>query len=270
MVNILSGDNKALVLSGFVAAGTIGYALSPVILVPLFQAFGLGITPYTVIPGILVTVMMLFSMPNEQVMIPSGISLSDVFSSIRPALKELLAIVSVIAIRSLAVTGLITFLPLYFKSQGLSNITIGYLITAVLFSGVLGGIAGGYISDRFGRKPLIVTSLAISTPLFLAFLFTHGILSMAFLLLAGAAMLSSMSVTIVAAQEAIPQNKAFAAGLSMGFAGGIGGLAVILIGYFADAYGLGFAMIAISILPLFSGILALTMKSRPAAHRINP
>lgn len=71
-------------------------------------------------------------------------------------------------------------------------------------------------SDRFGRKPLIVASLMISTPFFFAFLATQGIWSVIFLALAGASLLSSFSVTVVAAQEAIPENKALAAGISMG------------------------------------------------------
>jgi FSR family fosmidomycin resistance protein-like MFS transporter len=85
------------------------------------------------------------------------------------------------------------------------------------------------------------------------------------MILAGATLLSSLSVTVVAAQEAIPDNKAFAAGLSMGFAGGIGGLAVILIGHIADTWGLPTALSITFMLPFLSGLLALFMKSRPAA-----
>jgi FSR family fosmidomycin resistance protein-like MFS transporter len=266
MVNVLSGRNKALILSAFVAFGNIGYALGPVILIPLFQAYGLGITPYTVIPGIAAAALLILFTPRESVIAPSRLPASAIISTLRQAANELLAIIGVIAIRSLAVTALITFLPLYFKSKNMSNTSIGYLITSALFSGVVGGILGGWLSDRYGRKPLIVISLFITTPLFIAFLMTSGTTSIAFLILSGAALLSSMSVTIVAAQEAIPDNKAFAAGLTMGFAGGMGGLAVILIGYIADSWGLNSAMAAISILPLLSGIIAIFMKSRPAAH----
>lgn len=79
-------------------------------------------------------------------------------------------------------------------------------------------------------------------------------------------MLSSFSVTVVAAQEAIPENKALAAGLTMGFAGGIGGLAVILIGRIGDIWGLSSALSVIFLLPIFAGLIGLFMKSRPAAH----
>jgi MFS transporter, FSR family, fosmidomycin resistance protein len=265
MVNILSGERKALLLSGFVAFGNMGYALGPLILIPLFQAFGLGVTPFTVIPGVLVTVLLVFFTPNDRLIPPNELSVTEVFRSIRLAARELFAIISVIAIRSMAFTGLITFLPLYFKSKNLSNISIGYMVTTMLFSGVFGGIMGGYISDNYGRKPLIVASLIISTPLLFAFFLSEGTLRIVFMILAGAALLSSISVTVVAAQEAIPNNKAFAAGLSMGFAGGIGGLAVILVGRIADIWGMPTALAVVFMLPFLSGLIALFMKSRPAA-----
>jgi MFS transporter, FSR family, fosmidomycin resistance protein len=79
-------------------------------------------------------------------------------------------------------------------------------------------------------------------------------------------LLSSFSVTVVAAQEAIPDNKALAAGLTMGFAGGIGGLAVIGIGNIADSWGFSAAIFILFLLPLLAGMLALLMKNRPAAR----
>ena len=187
-------------------------------------------------------------------------------ASLKTAARELSTIVGVIAVRSLAYTGMLTMLPLYFKSQNLSNIAASHLVTIMLAAGAAGGIIGGFISDRFGRKPLIVGSLLLATPLFFAFLYTEGTLSTLFLALAGASLLSSFSVTVVAAQEVIPNNKAMAAGLTLGFAGGVGGLAVVLIGRIADLWGLQMAISALFVLPFVAGLLALFMKSRPAAR----
>ena len=266
MVNILSGNKKAVLLSAFVAFGNFGFALSPLLLVPLFQTFGLHATLITVIPGIFVAIFLLLFSPRNDVLGGATPALSVVLNSLKSAAAELVAIICVIAIRSLAYTGLLTMLPLYFKSKNLSNITASHLMTIMLFAGALGGIIGGFISDNYGRKRLIAGSLIFSTPLFFAFFYTQGIWSTIFLALAGAALLSSFSVTVVAAQEAIPDNKALAAGLTMGFAGGIGGLAVIILGRIGDTWGLSAAVSVIFLLPSLAGLLALFMKSRPAAR----
>lgn len=266
MVNVLSGDHKAVLLSAFVAFGNFGYALSPLLLIPLFQAYGLHATIVTVIPGILVALLLFFFSPRGNVLEGSTTPLAAVIKSLKSASTELSAIIAVIAIRSLAYTGLLTLLPLYFKSQNLSNITASHLVTIMLATGAIGGVIGGFISDFYGRKRLIVGSLVISTPFFFGFFLTQGILSTVFLALAGAALLSSFSVTIVAAQEAIPNNKALASGLTMGFAGGLGGLAVIFMGRIADIWSLSTALTIIFLLPLLAGFIALLMKSHPAAR----
>jgi MFS transporter, FSR family, fosmidomycin resistance protein len=172
----------------------------------------------------------------------------------------------VIAIRSLAYTGILTLLPLYLKSENLSNITASHLVTLMLASGAVGGVIGGFISDRYGRKRLIVGSLLLSTPFFFGFFLGTGVLSTISLAIAGAALLSSFSVTVVAAQEAIPNNKALAAGLSMGLAGGLGALAAVFLGRIADIWGLPVAIQVIFVLPIFAAFIGLLMKRRPTSH----
>ena len=60
MVSILSSDRKAVILSMFVACGNCGFALSPLLLVPLFQKYGLQATTVTIIPGVIVTILLYY------------------------------------------------------------------------------------------------------------------------------------------------------------------------------------------------------------------
>jgi FSR family fosmidomycin resistance protein-like MFS transporter len=105
----------------------------------------------------------------------------------------------------------------------------------------------------------------LATPLFFGFLLTHGAMSMVFFALAGAALMSSFSVTTVAAQEAIPEHKAMAAGLSLGFANGLGALAVIAIGSLGDLLGVGTAIAVLVSLPLLAGLVALFLRRNPGS-----
>jgi len=266
MVNVLSMDRKAVILSVFVAFGNFGFALGPLLLVPLFQAYGLKATVVTIIPGIIVALLLFFFSPRDQVSKSTPPTLGIVFKTLKASAKELIAIVGVIAVRSLAYTGLLTILPLYFKYKSLSNIQASHLVTIMLAAGAIGGVIGGFVSDYFGRKHLIIGSLVLSTPLFFAFLLTNGVLSTVFLALAGATLLSSFSVTVVAAQEAIPENKALAAGLTMGFAGGLGGLMVITIGHIGDVFGLTTAVAVLFLLPIIAGLVGIFMKNRQPAR----
>ena len=267
MVNVSSGNYKAVIMSVFVTCGNIGFALSPLLLVPLFENYGLPATGFTVIPGILVALLLLIYSPhNKQLINASAPSFAEVTQSLRQAARELSAIILVIALRALSYTGLLALLPLYFRSRNLSPIVGSHLLTIMLFVGAFGGLAGGFISDRYGRKRLIVGSLILSTPLFFAFFYTQGLISNILLGLAGATLMASFSVTVVAAQEAIPNNKSLAAGITMGMAGGIGNLLVIPIGHIGDSMGLPTAIVLLFVLPIIAGLAGLLMKSRPATR----
>jgi FSR family fosmidomycin resistance protein-like MFS transporter len=270
MMNVLSGKHKGVLFSVFVAFGNIGFAFGPLLLVPLFQAYGLKASLFTVIPGILVAILLFFFAPDIKASTKTIPSFQTVLASIRASSRQLVPLVAAIAVRSLAYTGMLTLLPLYFAEKQLTKIAASHLVTIMLFSGAVGGIIGGFISDRYGRKPLIVVSLMISTPFFFAFLATHGTISIVFLALAGASLLASFSVTVVAAQEAIPDNKALAAGISMGLAGGLGGLAVIFIGRIGDVWGLSQAVTVLFSLPVLAGLIALLMRGQPAKQTPNP
>lgn len=269
MVSAVSGNRKGFIMSAFVASGNVGWAVAPVVLVPLFAAYGAKGTTVMVIPGVVAALFLYFFAPRGEKKSIQKKSLGEIISSMRPALGELNKLMVVVALRSLVYTGLITMLPLYFKSERMDPGKGSYLLFLMLFAGAVGGLAGGFISDKYGRKPLIAGSLVLATPFFYGFLTTQGLLSDIFLGLGGAALLASFSVTVVAAQEVIPDNKAMAAGLSMGFAIGIGGLAVTLVGKFADIFSLLSAVRLLLWLPLIAGLFALTLNNKGSGKLVS-
>ncbi len=260
LVNGLSVHRKAVYQSLFVSAGNLGFALAPLLLVPLFQAGGLTASTLLWIPGVVAAALLFFFLPKIKAT-PQVYTWKEVANSIFHARRDLAVVLGVIALRSASYTGLLTLLPLFFHAHGVSQIDSGRLTGLMLLTGAVGGLIGGWLSDRWGRKPVIVGSLIAASLLFWGFLLTSGATSVVLLGLAGAALLANFSVTIVAAQETLPHHKAMATGLSMGFANGIGALAVVGIGGLADHFGL-FSAVGLAVsLPLLAGILSLIMRN---------
>ncbi|HOV87023.1 MAG TPA: MFS transporter [Syntrophobacteraceae bacterium] len=261
MVTAVSGRKKGFFQAVFITFGNIGWALTPLVVVPFTQEYGMESTPYFALPGVLVALLLWGTAPRLSAgsRRPSPPPLWD---TLRRAGWELVKVVSVVALRSLSYFSLVAFLPLYLQHRDVSLVHGGRLLFLMLFMGAMGGLGGGFLSDRFGRKPVIVGSLVLSTPLFFLFLRTDGPVSWLFLALGGAALLASFSVTVVVAQEIISRNAAMAAGLMLGFGIGIGGLGVGLMGLLVERIGIDKAIGLLISLPLAAGLLGLSLGKR--------
>jgi len=269
MVAAVSGDRKGFFQALFMAAGNVGWALTPLMVVPFTQMYGLNSTPLFVLPGVLVAVLLWFTAPR----VPGGAKAAPppLWSTLRAAWSELTKVMLVVTCRSMAYFGLVSFLPLYLQHENISLLISSRLLFLMLFSGAVGGLAGGYLSDLFGRKAVIVGSLVAASPLFYLFLGSSGPFSYLLLALAGACLLSSFSVTVVVAQEVISKNAAMAAGLMLGFGIGIGGLGVGLVGLLAEHIGIVYTIRMLIWLPLFAGLFGLSLKGKktPASLSVN-
>ncbi|MFZ5633514.1 MAG: MFS transporter [Bacillota bacterium] len=260
MISAVSGMRKGFFQALFIAAGNVGWALTPLMVVPFVLHFGLGMSPAFFLLGFAAAVLLWLTAPRMQ----GGPKAAPppFWSTIRHVWADLAKVVLVVACRSLAYFGLVAFLPLYLQHENVSLVTGSRLLFLMLFTGAMGGLAGGYLSDIFGRKPVIVGSLLLATPMFYLFLHTGGIYSYILLALAGAFLLASFSVTVVVAQELISKNAAVASGLMLGFGIGTGGLGVGLVGLLAEYRGIDFAINLLILLPLLAGLLGLSIRGR--------
>ncbi|MBF0475562.1 MAG: MFS transporter [Deltaproteobacteria bacterium] len=258
MITALSAGRRGFFQGLFVSAGNIGWALTPLIVVPFTHSYGLKSTPLFVLPGVIVAMLLWFTAPRD--VVRAGSAPPPLWPILRSVWPDLSRVVLVVACRSLTYFGLVSFLPLYLQQKNVSLLTGSRLMFVMLFAGAMGGMVGGHLSDRFGRKAVIVFSLILAGPLFYVFLGTSGVLSYVLLALAGACLMASFSVTIVIAQEIITKNAAMAAGLMLGFGIGIGGLGVGLVGLVAEHLGLDYAIHLLIWLPILAGLGGLSLK----------
>jgi len=246
---------RGRMMSVFVLGGNIGFAIMPPVAVWLVSRFGLSSTPLLAIPGILVSVLLFFKAPAvKAVRHTASRSFSEM---VRANPGSFASLLGTVAFRSFAFFSFTTFLPKLLHDQGFSPIAAGAFLSILTFSGAIGGLMGGTLSDRLGRKRIIAGSLALSVPFLLMFLLSSGVLKGVFLAMAGASLLAPFSVTVVAAQEIFPDSKAIASSLALGFGLGLGGLGVGATGHLASMIGLSSAMIIISFLPLVAAVFAL-------------
>ncbi|MBE0446934.1 MAG: MFS transporter [Actinobacteria bacterium] len=260
LVGSIAESRSGRAMSLFTLGGNLGWAVMPLLAVPLVSKFGLTATPVLAIPGLIAIALLYTLAPPLSPGHPDANS--SFMSIIRVQPRVFLCLLGTVAFRSLSFFGLITFLPKFLSDHGFSPVAGGMLLSILALSGALGGLLGGFLSDSWGRKPIIIGSLFLTVPFLNIFLLSSGWLMSLWMALAGASLLASFSVTVVAAQEIFPDNKAVASSLALGFGLGLGGLGVGLIGMLADSVGLDRAIAFISFLPMVAAAFAFGLPGR--------
>lgn len=247
-------------MSVFSVGGNLGWAVMPLLAVPLVERFGLSATPALAVPGLIAALMLYFLAPPLKPSVSGeGPSFAE---TVRAQPVPFASLLGTVAFRSLCFTGLITFLPKFLGDQGVPPITISFMLSILTFAGAVGGLIGGYLSDYLGRKPVIIMSLILTVGFLVMFTFSGKQVMALWLGLAGASLLASFSVTVVAAQEIFPNNKAIASSLALGFGLGLGGLGVGVLGIVAQSIGIGGTMVILSLLPLVAIVFALGLPGK--------
>jgi FSR family fosmidomycin resistance protein-like MFS transporter len=239
-----SGERRGTGLSIFVAAGELAFALGPLYVSAIVQWQGLAWTGVAGLPGLLLALPLALTALRWPTATPGHRgSLGRALAAQRRMLFLLWVFV---VMRSIVSIGFLTFLPLLLtREQGASLVQGGAAVFLFGGIGAAGGVMGGMLADRFGRRSVLGLSFGLSAPLLALFLVLPSAWRMGLLPLAGIALYLSAPVTIVMAQEGLPQHASLASSIVMGLAWGIGGLSLTPLGAIADAIGLRQALLLI-------------------------
>jgi FSR family fosmidomycin resistance protein-like MFS transporter len=128
-----------------------------------------------------------------------------------------------------------------------------------------GGLLGGPIGDRFGRKRVIWASILGVAPFTLALPHLDLAWTTVFTIVIGFVIASAFSAILVFAQELMPGKVGTVSGLFFGFAFGMGGLGAAVLGAVADARGIEYVYAICAYLPLL-GVFTALLPNVPAAE----
>ena len=264
----VSGRRRASGMSLFSIGGNLGYGLGAVAATPIVVALGLRGGLLLMVPALAVAAFVLGATPYLRSFVPDRRS--------RPArggesqLRALGILLGVIAFRSLAWFGLITFVPLWEVSLGHSKSYGGHVLALMLLVGGLGTLAAGPLADRIGLRTVLLGTNAVSGPLILVFVLVGGIPGAIALALVGAAVIGSFGITMVMSQDYLPRHIGLASGLSIGFSIGLGGVAAVILGAVADSIDLRTSLYVCAAAPVAALALSALLPRGAVRHRLEP
>lgn len=260
----ISGNRKGLGVSIYVAGGRLGVGLGAAAATFIVTTWGLEAIPIGGAVGVLIGLPYLFLAPSiESSSTATVMNFGETLRSLKSVGRPLILMWFVNLSRTIVTMAVGTFMPLYIVRGGGSIGEGGWAVTLFLFSAAAGGIYGGHLSDRIGRRTVMIGGMLIGTPVlgasFLAeeilpialmigkligmpepgasFL-TEGIIQTALLMASGAILYAPMGVSVTYAQEVSPDHKALVSSFMLGVVWFFASMSTIGVGALSDLIGL--------------------------------
>lgn len=231
-------QERGAAASIFMLGGNSGFAFGPLFGTAVFALAG-GFMPETLaLLGIVQAILVFVLLAEHQRQFSHAPSAQAMAATTRAPLAVIVTLTLVIFFRSWVSTTVSTYIPQVFRSFGYSAADAGAILFSILLPLAIGGLVGGTLSDRIGRRRVLIASTALSGPALWFLMQSTGPLVYVWGIVLGLATGASFPVTLVMAQSLIPRGLGFMSGVVLGFTFIAGAVGQGVTGLFADQIGL--------------------------------
>ncbi len=210
-------DRRGFAISLHGTGGSVGEVVGPVLTGGLISGTYLVVFHWreilhlSLVPALFFAVAVYLMMRNIPAAATGTGSLSDYYGSLVRLLREraMLALVFVTTLRSVGQSAVMAFLPVYLlEDLGYREVVIGLFMAGAQVTGIVAQPLMGYLSDRFGRKIVLVPCTAALGLLIVALKFAGPGLPLVLTVLAMGAFLYSLHTIYIAGAIDVAQGQA--------------------------------------------------------------
>lgn len=249
MIAKLSGTQKGRGMSFFMVGGELARTVGPMVAVAAVSLLGLeGFYPIMLV-GMASSVWLYLRFKDVPIHQQGHrtTSLKGTWCEISAVMRPLAAILFA---RGFMHAAIVTFLPIYITQQTGGLWLAGISLALVEGAGVAGVITTGPLSDRFGRRRVLLACLVSAPISLLGFIWLEGWMRFAALVLTGFSLLSTTPVMLAMVQEHSTNSPSAANGIFMMASFTARSSVVVAVGFCADLIGLQYTYLLSALLGL--------------------
>jgi FSR family fosmidomycin resistance protein-like MFS transporter len=260
---------SGLAMAAFTVGGNIGFGVAPLLGWVYFKLFGLERFYLAAVPGIAFAVWMLLMLrrTDNRMFERSPASRSEQDGKGDPVALALLT--GTVAVRAGVQIATSVFMAFLLRERspdlgapwvtpiGAAAIALGIYLLATAVSGPI----GGHLTDRFGRRAVMIASLAAAPIVFHFALQLTGWPMVVALAAGGFVLMLPHPANVVMAAEYMPRSAGVAASMITGLAWALGQFLSWPLGALAERIGVPAALGWVYWLPLFGVVLVLPLRT---------
>lgn len=265
----LSGKRLGRGMGFWMVGGEMGRTIGPLVVVSALAVMSMKSLAFLSLAGVATSVILYFRLRDVPLRTRDDGEQTEWRPAVRAMRGFMLILAALVALRSLMVMSTTIFLPLFLVEGGTNAWLAGAALSIIEAAGMIGAFSGGWLSDRLGRRTVLIFGHVAAPITLLLFLATDGWVRIALLPLIGLSLLSIPPVLMAMVQEHFPDTRALANGVYLSISFAIRSIAAIAYGAVADAVGLPTAMVVAAV-AMFAGlplVLILFNSATPIDHR---
>ncbi len=263
----VSPERRGSALSIFMLGGNLGYSFGPLLATFALAVAGRYTSFFLGALGFFFAVL-IFWLSRASSRLRAAPRRASGATAARAALSLVITVTLVVFLRSWVQSSVSTYIPQLFKDQGASTTVAGNVLFSILLPLAAGGLIGGTLSDRVGRRRVLLVSTALIGPALWGLLHAQGLMPFVVGPLLGVALGASVPVTIVMTQELVPRGAGLMSGIAMGLNFISGAIGVWVTGLLADQIGLYSALSLSVVIPLLAAALGLFLPADRVESRV--
>ena len=225
-VRSMLAGKQGLLTSVFLVGGELGRGLWPTVASLVVDHAGLVNLWILALPGLLTLPLLLRTAP----VLPRRTTRGKAIHW-RSHARPMLVLIGYQGLRAVTIYSLVTFIPILWHDRGGSLVSGASIITTMTVVGVVGNLWGGHLTDRVGRRPVLIASAVATALLIVPVAYLDGVWVWLVAAVLGVALFLTASTTVLLGQDIFPENRSMGSGIALGFANGLGALLVFIIGF---------------------------------------
>jgi FSR family fosmidomycin resistance protein-like MFS transporter len=271
-------DRRGFAISLHGTGGSVGEVLGPVLTGALLTGTLLIVLTWrdvlhvSVIPAVFFAFLIWMMMRNISTEAGGASSFRDYLTSLLGLLKKraMIALVMVTAFRSMGQSAIIAFLPLYLRSDlEYSPVVVGLYMAGAQVAGIGAQPVMGFLSDRYGRKVVLVPAMTTLSLLYFALKFADPGVQLVLTILAMGSFLYSLHTIFIAGALDVSKGEAQSTVVSLIYgASFFGTFSPFVAGMIVDASDITNAFIYAGAIVLLSTVMLAFIKLPRTANQL--